>query len=185
MEKVKEFFKKFKDKFIMLAIILGGVVLDQITKLIVDANMELWQSIPLIKGVLQLTYIRNRGAAFGILSEHRWVFMVISIVAIVAVSLYLFAFMKEKSWLLKIGLSLIVSGGIGNMIDRIAYGYVIDMIDFCLIDFAVFNVADSFVCVGAGLTALSLILAIIKEEKEKKKNKGDEEIPSEQNENNL
>ena len=70
-------------------------------------------------------------------------------------------------------MAMIISGGIGNMIDRIALGYVVDFIDFTLIDFAVFNGADSFVCVGAGLLILALILDIVKEQKaEKEKNNG-------------
>ena len=178
MEKIKEFFKKFKDKLILVGFILGGILIDHITKLIVAGNMALWQSIPIIKDVLHITYIRNPGAAFGILSEHRWIFMVISVIAIIAVSIYLFGFSKD-GWLLKIGLALITSGGIGNMIDRIAYGYVIDMIDFCLIDFAVFNVADSFVCVGAGIVILAIILSIIKEQREKKKGEGNTQTENE------
>ena len=93
--------------------------------------------------------------------------MIVSTVMIIALSLYLYLGHAE-SRLYGISLAMIVSGGIGNMIDRIALGYVVDMIDFTLIDFAVFNGADSFVCVGAGLLILALILDIIKESKEKK-----------------
>ncbi|MBQ7224971.1 MAG: signal peptidase II [Clostridia bacterium] len=160
----------------LVSIIVGGIALDLLTKLLVANLMDLGQSIALIPGVLNLTYIHNRGAAFGMLADHRWVFMVISSVAIIGIGIYLFRFCKERM-LLKVGLALIVSGGIGNMIDRIFYGYVIDMIDFCLFDFWmwIFNVADACVCVGAGIVILALILDMIKEGKEKKKKNADKQ----------
>lgn len=160
----------------LVSIIVGGIALDLLTKLLVSNLMDLGQSIALIPGVLNLTYIHNRGAAFGMLADHRWVFMVISSVAIIGIGIYLFRFCKERM-LLKVGLALIVSGGIGNMIDRIFYGYVIDMIDFCLFDFWmwIFNVADACVCVGAGIVILALILDMIKEGKEKKKKNADKQ----------
>ena len=93
----------------------------------------------------------------------------IAIVAIIALGIYLFGFCQE-SMLTKIGNALIVGGGIGNMIDRVLLGYVVDMIDCRFIDFYVFNVADSCVCVGAGIVALGIILTFIKEYKNKKAN---------------
>ena len=154
---------------ILASIILGSIGLDQLTKILVLENMELYESIPLIKNVLHITYIQNRGAAFGMLSDNRWIFMVLSSVAIVGIGVYLFRFCRERM-LLQTGLALILGGGVGNMIDRIAYGYVVDMIDFCPFDFWVwiFNVADSCVCVGAGIVLLSLVIDIIKEAKQKK-----------------
>lgn len=159
-----------KNILILVGIILGGIGIDQLTKLIVSNNMSLYESVSVIPSVFNITYIHNRGAAFGMLANHRWVFMIISTVAIVGMSVYLFRFCKEKM-LFKIGLALVISGGIGNMIDRIAYGYVIDMIEATFIEtifgwsFAIFNVADSFVCVGAGLVIFCLIMDIIKEGK--------------------
>lgn len=161
---------KKKTLIILISIISGGIALDLLTKLLVATLMDLGQSVTLIPGVLRLTYIQNRGAAFGMLSDSRWVFMIISTVAIVGISVYLFGFCKERM-LLRVGLALIISGGLGNMVDRTALGYVIDMIDFCLFPFWkwIFNVADACVCVGAGIVILSLILDIIKESKSKKK----------------
>ena len=147
-------------------IILGVVALDQATKWVVMLNMELGESLPLIKDVFHFTYIRNEGAAFGILSSHRWIFMTLSIVAIIAIGVYLFKFCKE-SFFTKIGLALIIGGGIGNMIDRIFLKYVVDMIDCRFIDFYIFNFADCCVCVGAGIVVLGFILSMIKEYKEK------------------
>ena len=120
-----------------------------------------------IPGVFHFTYHENKGAAFGMLSDNRWVFMTISTVAIIAIAIYLFC-NKENSYLLSVSLSFILGGGIGNMIDRVAFGFVVDFIDFRLIDFAVFNGADSFVCVGAGLLVLALILDIIRERRQRK-----------------
>ena len=129
--------------------------------------------------VLHFTYVENRGMAFGLLSDHRWVFMVFSVIGIGALAAYLYFFAKSK--LSRISLGLIIAGGIGNMIDRTVLGYVVDMIDFRLINFAVFNVADSFVCVGAGLMVLYLIREMVKEAKVEKLRKAtaDEETSEE------
>ena len=161
---------KKKTLIILNSVIVGGILVDLLTKLLVAGLMTLGQSVTLIPGVLKLTYIHNYGAAFGMLSDQRWVFMVISTIAIIGIGIYLFGFCKERM-LLKVGLAMIISGGLGNMIDRVFYGYVIDMINVCLFPFWkwIFNVADSFVCVGAGLVVLALILDMIKEVKEKKK----------------
>ena len=161
---------KKKTLIILISVIVGGIGLDLLSKLLVAGLMTLGQSVTLIPGVLKLTYIHNYGAAFGMLSEHRWVFMVISTVAIIGIGIYLFGFCRERM-LLKVGLAMIVSGGLGNMVDRIFYGYVIDMINFYFLSFWkwIFNVADAFVCVGAGLVVLALLLDVIKEAKGKKK----------------
>ena len=95
--------------------------------------------------------------------------MITSTVMIIAMALYLYLGHSENK-LYEISIAMIISGGIGNMIDRIVLGYVVDFIDFRLINFAVFNGADSFVCVGAGMLSLALILDIIKESKDKKQN---------------
>ncbi len=134
----------------MIAIIVGAIVLDQLTKWLTVTCLEYRETVPLWEDVFHFTYERNEGAAFGILSDQRWVFMVISSVAIVGLLIYLFGF-RPKSKMVRISLSMIAGGGIGNMIDRIYLGYVIDFIDVRLINFAVFNIADSFVTVGAFL----------------------------------
>lgn len=165
--------KKLKAIYYVIytAVILGGIGLDQLSKLLAVKLLAPVESVPLWSGVLHLTYVENKGAAFGMLADHRWVFMTISSVAIIAIALYLYSG-RNTNKLYTSALMLIVSGGIGNMIDRIALGYVVDFIDFALIDFAVFNIADSLVCIGAGLLILSLVLDIINEaklEKAKKK----------------
>jgi signal peptidase II len=148
------------------AIIAGGIFADQITKWLAVKYLSAIKTKPLIEGVLHLTYVENEGAAFGMLADHRWLFMIISSITIVGLGIFLYAGFAQNR-LYSVSVAMIISGGIGNMIDRIALGYVVDFIDFCLIDFAVFNGADSFVCVGAGMLILALILDIVKEYKAK------------------
>ena len=143
------------------------VVLDQLSKWLVVAYLKPVGSVTLIPNFLRLTYLENRGAAFGSFSEHRWVFMVFSTVAIVAVVVYLLRF-AENSRLLRWTLALIIGGGVGNMIDRVALGYVVDFIDFCGIWSYIFNVADSCVCIGAGMMVLYCILSMRDEAKKQK-----------------
>ncbi|MBQ8357021.1 MAG: signal peptidase II [Clostridia bacterium] len=146
------------------ALILGVIALDQVSKLLV-LNFLYEEQITVIPGVLNFTYVENRGMAFGLLSEHRWVFMVLSVIGILLVGFYLYRYVK--STLGRVSLALIIGGGIGNMIDRISLGFVVDFIDFCLFDFWVwvFNIADAAVCVGAVLFAVDLILEAVREYK--------------------
>ena len=166
---------------VWILIIVAAILLDQLTKWLITANMNVGDTLVLIPKVLRFTYVQNEGAAFGMLSEHRWVFMVISTVAIVAMFIYLWKF-RPESKLACVALSLIVSGGIGNMIDRIfrsgvnakgeVYYYVVDFIDFYAFPTLwmwVFNVADSCVCVGGALLALWCIVELIREMKKGKK----------------
>lgn len=150
--------------FILMALI---VFVDQLTKYLTVFYLKPVDTIPLIQDVLHLTYVENRGAAFGMLSENRWVFMTVSIVAILLLVVYLIWKKPKDKWVC-LSLSFIIGGGIGNMIDRVALGYVVDMIDFRLIHFAVFNVADSFVCVGAGILMVWLIVTGFREYKAEK-----------------
>ena len=165
--------KRASDYILYSAIIAIGVLLDQITKWLSVKFLTKVVTVPIIKNVIHLTYVENRGAAFGMFQNQRWIFMITSTVMIIGLSLYLYLGFAENK-LYEISIAMIVSGGIGNMIDRIALKYVIDFIDFRLINFAVFNGADSFVCVGAGLLILALVLDIIEEAKNAKNNKGTE-----------
>ena len=161
---------------ISVVLMVAAVGLDQLSKYLVVANMGLHESVDIIPGVLRFTYIQNDGAAFGSMDEHRWVFMVLSTVAIIGILVYLF-WKKPQDKLLLSSLILITGGGVGNMIDRVALGYVIDFIDFCAfpkIWMWVFNIADSCVCIGAGLLALWLILDIVREVKAEKAKKAAE-----------
>ncbi|MBQ8310237.1 MAG: signal peptidase II [Clostridia bacterium] len=153
---------------LILAIIAGVICLDQLTKWLAVIYLQGEASFPLWQDVLHFTYAENTGMAFGMLKEHRWVFMVLSTVAIVGLLIYLVVNRPKNVWM-QVAMAMIIGGGIGNMIDRIWLGYVIDFIDFTLIDFAIFNVADSFVCVGAGILIVCLLLDIIREVKAEKK----------------
>ena len=150
-------------------IIVGIVFLDQLSKWLTVMNLGLGETFPLIEGVFHFTYVQNTGAAFSMFNkpDERWIFMSISTVAIIALSIYLW-FNRKGSKLLCVAMCFIIGGGIGNMVDRCILKYVIDMLDFRLINFAIFNVADSFVCVGVGLFALAVILDEIKEAKKEK-----------------
>ncbi len=171
-----------KDYIIYSAIIAVGIILDQLTKYLVSAYMALGQSITLIPDFLRLTYTTNDGMAFGAMdgADQRWIFMTVSTLMIIGFTVYLYLGHADNL-LYGISMAMVVSGGIGNMIDRLGFGFyvnpdtglgeVIDFIDFCGIWNAVFNGADSFVCVGAGLLMLALILDIIKESKAEKQKK--------------
>ncbi len=148
------------------AMILAVIGIDQLTKLLATRFLKPIDTQPIINEVLHLTYAENRGAAFGILSEHRWVFMTVSTFAILLLLFVLYSGFLGEGRLYSVAISLIIGGGIGNMIDRIFLGYVVDFIDFRLIDFAIFNGADSAVCIGAGLLLLAVILEGIKEKKQ-------------------
>ena len=147
---------------ILLAIIAGVIGLDQLTKWLTVVNLEEWESFPLWQDVFHFTYVKNTGMAFGMLKDHRWVFMVFSTISIIALIVYLFRFRPQSRWM-QVSMAFIIGGGIGNMIDRILLGYVIDFLDFTLINFAVFNVADSFVCIGAGMMIVYLVIDLIRE----------------------
>lgn len=160
--------------FILAGVILGIVGLDQLTKWLVLQNLPLGSSYEWIRKVVHFTYVRNEGAAFGILQNHRWVFLVVSSVAIVGLGIYLFRFCKQN-WVVKISLAFLIGGGVGNMIDRLAFGYVVDFIELPWLwlpvinqYFPVFNVADSFVTVGVVILAVSMIRDAVREEKEKR-----------------
>lgn len=163
--------------FYWISLALLAVVLDQVTKILAVKYLMPVDSVPIIKSVLHLTYLENTGAAFGSLKNSRWVFLAVSTFAIIALVFYMFRF-KPKNRVLSAGLAFIIGGGIGNMIDRIAKGYVVDFVDFRLINFAVFNVADSFVCVGAALVIIYIFFFAEKEAKnaknEKKESKNEE-----------
>ena len=152
---------------ITVAIIASVILLDQVSKALIVAFLYRDQ-VDLIEGVLRFTYVENKGMAFGLLADHRWVFLILSVIGIGLIGFYLFRFVRRT--LSRVGLALIVGGGIGNMIDRIAYGYVIDFIDFCAFDFWVwvFNVADAAVCVGAAIFVLDLILETVADVKKKR-----------------
>ena len=158
---------------VLIAIIVGVIGFDQLTKWLTVINLEEWESFPLWQDVFHFTYVKNTGMAFGMMKDHRWVFIVFSTVAIGALIVYLFRFPPNSRWA-QVSMAFIIGGGLGNMIDRLILGYVIDFLDFTLINFAVFNVADSFVCIGAGMMILYLVKDLIQEIKLERAQKAEE-----------
>ena len=134
------------------------VVLDQVTKYLTVANIELFADIPFVPGLLQLTYVRNTGAAFSSFEGQQWLFAIVFIVFTGAILYEYFKkpmpFSKLERWCI----AAVYGGGLGNMIDRVRLGYVVDMIETTFIEFPVFNVADCFITCGCILLMVSLFL---------------------------
>lgn len=140
-------------------IALAGVSLDQLSKYMAVHFLQGTDGIDLIPGVFRLTYLENRGAAFGVLQGQQWFFYIITAVILVVVVLAYVRIPAGRKFLpLQICAVFIVSGALGNLIDRVRLGYVVDFFYFELIDFPVFNVADIFVTVSAVLLAVLLLL---------------------------
>ncbi len=176
-----------RDYILYSVIITAGILLDQITKWLAEKFLApiYPKSVTVIKNIVKLTYAENKGAAFGSMKDARWIFMITSTALIVVLAAYLYLGFAENK-LYEVSMAMIVSGGIGNMIDRIFFNGLLhqnigdkvvrDFIDFSDIGFpAIFNGADSFVCVGAGILMLALILDIIKEAKQAKAAKASSE----------
>ena len=140
----------------------GIIIIDQIVKYAVRTFMYLGESIPIIEDVFHLTYVQNRGAAFSILSGSRIFLIAVPLIAI-AVAIWYLERHKSAHWTLALSLSMIIAGGLGNLIDRIALGFVTDMFDFHF--WPVFNIADISVCVGAGFLVLYTLVFYGKTEK--------------------
>ncbi|MBQ3053958.1 MAG: signal peptidase II [Clostridia bacterium] len=139
--------------FSILTIML--VIFDLATKQLALRFLQPVITVPLIKDVFHLTYCENTGAAFSIFSGKTMYLGIFSGIVIICLIGYIII-KKPKSKTLLTSLALLISGGTGNMIDRIFRGYVVDFFDFRLINFAIFNLADIFVCVGVGLLCIYL-----------------------------
>jgi signal peptidase II len=153
-------------RFLWIALL--GLVLDQVTKQMVVANFDLYQSMQ-VTGFFNLTYVHNYGAAFSFLHDaggwQRYFFTAIALVVSVVIVWWLYQSPKEQR-LLPIAFSFILGGAIGNVIDRIIHGYVIDFLDFYVGNYhwPAFNIADSVIFIGAGLLIVDMF--VNKEEKE-------------------
>lgn len=130
------------------------VLLDQLTKFLIKNNFQLNQSIPIIKNILNLTYVTNTGSAFGLFKGLNLIFIIFSIAVIIAIFHYIKRKIKQNEKLLQLSVGLLLGGTIGNLIDRISYGYVVDFIDFRI--WPVFNVADSAITISAVLLIVLL-----------------------------
>ena len=142
--------------------ILILVLFDQIVKILALIKLKPLESVMVIKDFFYLTYVENKGAAFGIFEGARWIFILIALVAVVFCIIYYNKVSNTRFLILcKIALIFIASGAMGNMIDRIFRKYVIDMFHFVFLgkDFAVFNIADILVCVGTFLFGIYIIFS--------------------------
>jgi len=145
-----------------LAVVLAVAVADQLTKWLVVAELELYQTVPVVPGLLNLTHIRNSGVAFGFFNAADFAYKplvvgVLALGALVGVALYAAQLPKSHKWA-RTGLALILGGAAGNLIDRLRQGYVVDFVDAYWNGwhFWAFNVADAAINVGVGLLIIDL-----------------------------
>lgn len=139
---------------IYILIIIAGIVLDRITKIYAVKHFI---SSPHSGSLINLTYLENRGAAFGILQDKRILFVILTIAIVLYLLYYFITNLKSNPLVLNIAFSLIISGALGNFYDRLFQGYVVDFIEFAFIDFPVFNIADILVTVGCGLLIIYIL----------------------------
>ena len=144
--------------FLYYALFVGGIVAaDQFTKYLTVANIALYEDVPFIPGLLQLTYVQNTGAAFSSFEGQQWLFVLVFAVFTAAIiwefSGKRWPFTDLERWLVV----SIYAGGLGNMIDRIRLGFVVDMIEVDFMRFPVFNVADCFITCGCVLLIAHLV----------------------------
>ena len=148
-----------KKRGIVAGVIAILIVLDQLVKAYVVQNIALGEIKSWIPNFVSLTYLQNRGAAFSILQDQQLLSAVITLVVVVGAIWYLHKHMEDSFWMV-LGLTLIIAGGLGNFIDRVSQGFVVDMFHLDFINFAIFNVADSYLTVGV----IILLIAMLKEE---------------------
>jgi len=133
------------------------LVADRISKWVVMANLrpgESWNPVAGLERYVSLTYVTNTGAAFGLFPDYGTIFMIIAVVVIVAIVIYYHRLPGDR-WLVQISLGLQLAGALGNLLDRLRYGHVIDFIDFKI--WPVFNLADSSIFVGVVILAFYLL----------------------------
>ena len=146
-----------KKKVSIFISILLLILLDQAVKGYVVKEIPLGGMRRFIPKVVSLTYLKNSGAAFSMLENQQWFFAIITLIAMGAAFVYLYRHIKGSLWLL-LGLTLIISGGIGNFIDRLRQGFVVDMFHLDFMNFAIFNVADIYLSIGVGLLLIYLLI---------------------------
>ncbi|MBR4944600.1 MAG: signal peptidase II [Peptococcaceae bacterium] len=134
--------------------LIAGLILDQALKSWIRTNMTIGQSIPVIQNIFHITYIENPGAAFGILANQRILFLILTAL-ITGIMVYLYLNLRNKKSVAALSLGLVISGAIGNFIDRFIQGTVTDMFDFRI--WPVFNIADICICIGIALLCYILI----------------------------
>lgn len=152
-------------RFIISCILVGALILfDQFTKKLAVRHLMGKPAFVLIEGVLELDYLENRGVAFGMLQNQRWPILIFGIVLMITLIWIISRLPAGRKYnILQIMLTCIIAGGIGNMIDRFFYGYVIDFISFVLIHYPIFNVADCYV-VSAAIGLFIMFVFFMKDE---------------------
>ncbi|HAN21530.1 MAG TPA: signal peptidase II [Clostridiales bacterium] len=155
------------------AITIIIVTLDQLTKYLVTQYINIGEKVDFIPFFINLTHVENEGASFGMFAEHRWIFMLLSSVAIIGIIVFIIKYNKQHI-LLTISLSFILAGGIGNMIDRIFRYTVVDFFEFTFVEFAIFNVADMFITFGAIMLGVYVVFFEKKTEAKDKVRKSDD-----------
>ena len=138
-----------------IIVAIAVIVLDQGIKLLIRTNMTEGGSVPVIKNIFHLTYIQNPGAAFGFFA-HRTYFFVVASLLVVGLVVYYYRKLPKEKYFLRIALGLLVGGALGNTIDRVRLGKVIDFLDFKVWPY-IFNLADAAVVVGSGILILYLL----------------------------
>ncbi|MCS1350644.1 signal peptidase II [Mechercharimyces sp. CAU 1602] len=141
-------------RYYILAVIV--IVCDQWSKWIVLTEMSLYESIKVWEDVFHFTSSRNRGAAFGILQDQRWLFLVVTAVVVIFLIGYLWRY-REGNKLVLWAFALVLGGAVGNFIDRVRLGEVVDFLHFKLVDFPIFNIADSAIVIGVGLLLIDTL----------------------------
>ena len=154
-----------KRKIIIPFAVLVLIAVDQLVKLYIVSDFKLGQVKSFIPHLVSLTYLQNTGAAFSMLENQQWLFTLVTFLVIGGAVYYLIKHLHASKWMLT-GLTLVIAGGLGNFIDRIRQGFVVDMFQLDFIDFAIFNVADMYLTFGVAI----LLLMILKEEKDGSKN---------------
>jgi signal peptidase II len=143
-------------------LMLGLVVLDQVTKNLIARTVDLYESVPVIPGFFNITRIHNRGAIFGTFSQtnNQVIFVLLTAASLTALALVVYYFFKTPAsdTLMKVSLTLILAGALGNQFDRLIRGHVIDFLDFYIgrAHWPFFNVADSCISIGALLMLITL-----------------------------
>lgn len=142
----------------------AAVIFDRVVKKLISSQMLVGETIPVIEDIFHITYVKNRGAAFSLM-EGQWLFLIVLPIAAILAALVLI-YVKRNTWsrCMELSLAFICGGGIGNLIDRISQGYVVDMFDFRV--FPVFNIADIFVCAGCALLLIDVLISERKKDKD-------------------
>jgi signal peptidase II len=146
----------------MLVLILGIAIafFDQLTKHLVHLGFALGESRPVIPGFFDFTYVRNTGAAWGMLGGQNTALTILSIVMLVVMLVFRRSFLSD-TWDHRVALGLMIGGIVGNLMDRMRFGYVVDFLDFHVggYHWPAFNIADAAICIGVGIYILSALWA--------------------------